>query len=92
MFVFSEKSFLATYVCVTQTKRRCLGLQTICFLEDLSLKNLCASSFWCRLGLSSSNLFSLFFLPWYHKIHWFKTQAHLFLLHHLSSTPPPPSL
>ncbi|MFS7930512.1 hypothetical protein Hanom_Chr04g00345191 [Helianthus anomalus] len=63
VFVFLEKSFLTTYACLVQTMCRRMGLQTVCFLEDLLLKNICVSSFWCRLGLSSSNLFSLFFLP-----------------------------
>ncbi|MFS8017745.1 putative non-specific serine/threonine protein kinase [Helianthus anomalus] len=40
------------------TPRRPLGLNTVCFLEDLSLKKICASSSWCRCGLMSSNLFS----------------------------------
>ncbi|MFS8017752.1 putative non-specific serine/threonine protein kinase [Helianthus anomalus] len=41
-------------------RRPALGLNTVCFLEDLSLKMVCASSSWCRCGLMSSNLFSFF--------------------------------
>ncbi|XP_035836648.1 uncharacterized protein LOC118484774 isoform X2 [Helianthus annuus] len=39
VFVFSEKSLLTSYVCAVQTTRRRFALQTVCFLEDISLKN-----------------------------------------------------
>ncbi|XP_035840854.1 leucine-rich repeat extensin-like protein 3 [Helianthus annuus] len=55
--------FRTSYVCPTQTTRRRLSLQCVCFLEDLSLKKVCATSFSCRHGSSSSYLFCSFFLP-----------------------------
>ncbi|MFS7997664.1 hypothetical protein Hanom_Chr12g01144471 [Helianthus anomalus] len=51
--------FLNSYVCPTQTTRRRLILQCVCFLEMISLKKVCASSFWCRPRLTSSYLFSI---------------------------------
>ncbi|KAF5812402.1 hypothetical protein HanXRQr2_Chr04g0192171 [Helianthus annuus] len=41
--------------------RRRLSLHCVCFLEDLSLKKICYSSFWCRSGSMSSYLFSIIF-------------------------------
>ncbi|MFS7997696.1 hypothetical protein Hanom_Chr12g01144941 [Helianthus anomalus] len=55
--------FMTSYVFPTQTTRRRLSLQCICFLEDLSLKKVRATSFWCRHGSRSSYLFSILFSP-----------------------------
>ncbi|MFS7914372.1 hypothetical protein Hanom_Chr02g00152591 [Helianthus anomalus] len=44
-------------VCVVQTTRKHFHLQTVCFSEDVSLKNICASSSWCRLGLTIFKIF-----------------------------------
>ncbi|KAJ0587979.1 hypothetical protein HanIR_Chr04g0169371 [Helianthus annuus] len=38
--------------------RRRRSLQGVCFLEDKSFKKLCLTTFWCRHGLPSSNLFT----------------------------------
>ncbi|KAJ0566272.1 hypothetical protein HanIR_Chr06g0271911 [Helianthus annuus] len=57
-FFFCEKLFNTSYVCPTQTARRCLSLQCVCFLEDLSLKKVCETSSWGRCELSPSSLFS----------------------------------
>ncbi|MFS7944467.1 hypothetical protein Hanom_Chr06g00512501 [Helianthus anomalus] len=59
MFVFWEKLFLTSYVCPTQIMRKRLSLQCVSFLENLSLKKVCETSFWCRHGSRSSNLFSV---------------------------------
>ncbi|MFS7945553.1 hypothetical protein Hanom_Chr06g00525631 [Helianthus anomalus] len=48
LFVFSEKLCAGSSVCAAQT---------VCFSEDVSLKNVCASSSWCRLGPTTSKIF-----------------------------------
>ncbi|MFS7918771.1 hypothetical protein Hanom_Chr03g00205071 [Helianthus anomalus] len=53
-FFFGEKLFRTSYVCPMQTMCRHLSLQCVCFLEDLSLKKVCMTSFWCRHGSTSS--------------------------------------
>ncbi|MFS8010908.1 hypothetical protein Hanom_Chr14g01302471 [Helianthus anomalus] len=53
VFVFCEKLFRTSYVFPAQTTRRRLSLQCVCFLEDLSLKRVCVTSFWCRHGSMS---------------------------------------
>ncbi|MFS7897318.1 hypothetical protein Hanom_Chr00s008029g01739641 [Helianthus anomalus] len=40
------------------TTRKRLSLQCVCFLEDISLKKVCVTTFLCRHGIKSSNLFS----------------------------------
>lgn len=67
VFVFFQKN-LPSLLCLrrvdhaqtfgsTKTRRR-LGLQSVCFSKDVSLKNVCAPSSWCRHGLTSLHLFS----------------------------------
>ncbi|MFS8004061.1 hypothetical protein Hanom_Chr13g01221231 [Helianthus anomalus] len=57
VFVFCEKLFRTSYVCPTQTTRRRLSLQSVCFLKDISFKKVCLTSFWCKHGPPSSNLY-----------------------------------
>ncbi|KAJ0855821.1 hypothetical protein HanRHA438_Chr14g0677511 [Helianthus annuus] len=57
VFVFLQKLFIASFVCVTQITRRHLGLQSVCFSGEISLKKVYTTSFWCRCGIPSSNLF-----------------------------------
>ncbi|MFS7960691.1 hypothetical protein Hanom_Chr08g00706031 [Helianthus anomalus] len=49
VFVFLEKICTCSPVCAAQTTRRHCYLQIVCFFEDVSLTNVCASSSWCRL-------------------------------------------
>ncbi|MFS7917305.1 hypothetical protein Hanom_Chr03g00187441 [Helianthus anomalus] len=55
--LFFKKFYAASPVCAAQTTRRHCHLQTICFSEDVSLKNVCASSSWCRLDPTISKIF-----------------------------------
>ncbi|KAF5772099.1 hypothetical protein HanXRQr2_Chr13g0572751 [Helianthus annuus] len=43
-------------VYAAQTTRRYCYLQTVCFF-DVSLKNICASSSWCKLGPTTYKIF-----------------------------------
>ncbi|KAM0014680.1 putative DNA-directed RNA polymerase subunit Rpb5 [Helianthus debilis subsp. tardiflorus] len=57
MFVFCQKHFRTSYVCPTQTMRRHLSLQCVCFLEVLPLKKVFKTSSSGRGGLISSRVF-----------------------------------
>ncbi|MFS8011816.1 hypothetical protein Hanom_Chr14g01313521 [Helianthus anomalus] len=57
VFVFYQKHFRTSYVCPTQTTRRRLSLQCVCFLEVLSLKKVFKTSSSNRRGLVSSRVF-----------------------------------
>ncbi|KAJ0535837.1 hypothetical protein HanIR_Chr09g0434971 [Helianthus annuus] len=54
---FLKKLCAGSSVCVAQTTRRYCHAQTVCFSEDVSLKNVCASSSWCRLDPTTSKIF-----------------------------------
>ncbi|KAJ0563529.1 hypothetical protein HanHA89_Chr07g0264191 [Helianthus annuus] len=55
------------------------GMQLVCFLEELSLKNIFPISFSCRHCLKSSNLFKTYLL----------LKTHISNPNPLSSRPPP---
>ncbi|MFS7992760.1 hypothetical protein Hanom_Chr12g01086121 [Helianthus anomalus] len=56
VFILLKKICGASSVCVTQTTRRLCLLQTVCYSDNVSLKNVCSSYYWCRLGLVTSNV------------------------------------
>ncbi|KAL8214371.1 hypothetical protein R6Q57_003820, partial [Mikania cordata] len=51
------KVCVTSYVCAAQTREEVGPLQTVCFLADISLKNVCKSSSWCRREPTSSHIF-----------------------------------
>lgn len=57
---FSEKLFLTSFVCAAQTTRKHCPLQTVCYSEDVSLKNVCAptSTSYHTNSSDSSHLFT----------------------------------
>ncbi|MFS8008620.1 hypothetical protein Hanom_Chr14g01274921 [Helianthus anomalus] len=57
VFVFLKKICADSSVCASQTMHKHCHLWTVCFSEDVSLKNVCASSSWCRLGPTTSKIF-----------------------------------
>ncbi|MFS7929947.1 hypothetical protein Hanom_Chr04g00338391 [Helianthus anomalus] len=52
---FSKKD-LRNLFCLCSADHRHCHLQTVCFSEDVLLKNVCVSSSWCRLGPATSKI------------------------------------
>ncbi|XP_035837238.1 uncharacterized protein LOC118485100 [Helianthus annuus] len=89
VFVFLKKYFCTSFVFPKQTTRIHRGLQLVCFLEELSIKNICPISLSRRACPQSSNLFKTSPSQNTHLSNHNQSPPPLQLL---TSSPPPPLL